>query len=114
MSTELRIDEGDAARLEAHRLSAAVLSEVHARPFTPIETPRRVLRLQTRSRACRWRRSAITSSAYSDIRRKARMMRASPVDVSLATTAFVPVAVGLIWSIVRRIRRRHADMVPIE
>jgi hypothetical protein len=47
MSTELRIDEGDAARLEAHRLSAAVLSEVHARPFTPIETPRRVLRLQT-------------------------------------------------------------------
>jgi uncharacterized membrane-anchored protein len=43
MSTEVRIGEGDGARLEAHRLRAAVLSEVHARPFTSIETPRRVL-----------------------------------------------------------------------
>jgi uncharacterized membrane-anchored protein len=31
------------ARLTAHPLRAAVLGEVHARPFTPIETPRRVL-----------------------------------------------------------------------
>ena len=30
-----------------------------------------------------------------------------PVDVSLATAAFVPFAVALIWWIVRRIRRRH-------
>src|ERR1051325_6082839 len=30
-------------RLSAHPLRAAVLGEVHARPFTPIETPRRVL-----------------------------------------------------------------------
>ena len=30
-------------RLIAHPLRAAVLGEVHARPFTPIETPRRVL-----------------------------------------------------------------------
>src|SRR5438477_12218096 len=30
-------------RLAAHPLRAAVLGEVHARPFTPIETPRRVL-----------------------------------------------------------------------
>ncbi|HMK79426.1 MAG TPA: DUF3422 domain-containing protein [Xanthobacteraceae bacterium] len=30
-------------RLVAHPLRAAVLGEVHARPFTPIETPRRVL-----------------------------------------------------------------------
>src|SRR5438477_8104418 len=30
-------------RLTAHALRAAVLGEVHARPFTPIETPRRVL-----------------------------------------------------------------------
>src|SRR4029077_14013336 len=30
-------------RLEAHPLRAAVLGELHARPFTPIETPRRVL-----------------------------------------------------------------------
>jgi len=32
-----------AERLTAHALRAAVLGEVHARPFTPIETPRRVL-----------------------------------------------------------------------
>jgi len=32
-----------AERLSAHPLRAAVLGEVHARPFTPIETPRRVL-----------------------------------------------------------------------
>jgi uncharacterized membrane-anchored protein len=30
-------------RLAAHLLRAAVLGEVHARPFTPIDTPRRVL-----------------------------------------------------------------------
>lgn len=30
-------------RLSAHVLRAAVLGEVHARPFTPIDTPRRVL-----------------------------------------------------------------------
>ena len=34
---------GNGARLTAHPLRAAVLGEVHARPFTPIETPRRVL-----------------------------------------------------------------------
>lgn len=34
---------GNAAPLTAHPLRAAVLGEVHARPFTPIETPRRVL-----------------------------------------------------------------------
>ena len=33
----------DGARLTAHALRAAVLGEVHARPFTPIETPRRIL-----------------------------------------------------------------------
>ena len=31
---------GNGARLIAHPLRAAVLGEVHARPFTPIETPR--------------------------------------------------------------------------
>jgi uncharacterized membrane-anchored protein len=33
----------DGARLAAHPLRAVVLGEVHARPFTPIETPRRLL-----------------------------------------------------------------------
>ena len=30
-----------------------------------------------------------------------------PVDISLATALFVPVAVAAIWWLVRRIRRRH-------
>lgn len=34
---------GDGRRLEPHPLRAAVLGEVHARPFTAIATPRRVL-----------------------------------------------------------------------
>ena len=41
MTAEVTINEG--ARLEPHELRAAVLAEVHARPFTPMETPRRVL-----------------------------------------------------------------------
>jgi uncharacterized membrane-anchored protein len=41
MSAEAMIGEGK--RLEPHRLRAAVLGEVHARPFTPIEIPHRVL-----------------------------------------------------------------------
>ena len=43
MSVEVTIGDGDGARLEPHRLRAAILGEVHARPFTPIDTPRRVL-----------------------------------------------------------------------
>jgi uncharacterized membrane-anchored protein len=41
MTAEVTI--GDGARLEPHALRAAVLGEVHARPFLPIETPRRLL-----------------------------------------------------------------------
>ena len=40
MTAEVIIEGGS---LTAHALRAAVLGEVHARPFTPIETPRRVL-----------------------------------------------------------------------
>jgi uncharacterized membrane-anchored protein len=43
VSTDVILGEGNGARLAAHPLRAAVLGEVHARPFTPIETPRRVL-----------------------------------------------------------------------
>jgi len=43
MSADVSIGEGGNVRLAAHPLRAAVLGEVHARPFTPIETPRRVL-----------------------------------------------------------------------
>jgi uncharacterized membrane-anchored protein len=42
MSAEVSIG-GSSARLTAHPLRAVILGEVHARPFTPIETPRRVL-----------------------------------------------------------------------
>jgi uncharacterized membrane-anchored protein len=43
MSVEVSIGNGDGARLTPHPLRAAILGEVHARPFTPIDTPRRVL-----------------------------------------------------------------------
>jgi uncharacterized membrane-anchored protein len=43
MSAEVSIGHGDGARLTPHPLRAAVLGEVHARPFTPVETPRRIL-----------------------------------------------------------------------
>ena len=41
MTADVTIKDG--ARLTPHPLRAAVLGEVHARPFTPIETPRRIL-----------------------------------------------------------------------
>src|SRR5258706_14161547 len=43
MDAEVWIESDDGARLTPHRLRAAILGEVHARPFTPIETPRRIL-----------------------------------------------------------------------
>ena len=42
MSADVSIGAGG-ARLTAHPLRAVVLGEVHARPFTAIETPRRIL-----------------------------------------------------------------------
>jgi len=43
MSAEVSIGSGGGARLSPHPLRAAVLGEVHARPFTPITSPRRIL-----------------------------------------------------------------------
>ena len=43
IDAEVTIGNGEGTRLSPHPLRAAVLGEVHARPFTPIETPRRVL-----------------------------------------------------------------------
>ncbi len=43
MSAEVAIGSGDGARLFAHPLRAAIVGEAHARPFSPIETPCRVL-----------------------------------------------------------------------
>src|SRR5512139_3430673 len=43
MSAEVSIGNGKGTRLTPHPLRAAVLGEVHARPFTAMETPRRIL-----------------------------------------------------------------------
>jgi uncharacterized membrane-anchored protein len=43
VSAEVSIGEGRGARLAPHPLRAAILGEVHARPFTPLTTPARVL-----------------------------------------------------------------------
>ncbi len=43
MTEEVSIGDSEGARLAPHPLRATVLGEVHARPFTPVETPRRIL-----------------------------------------------------------------------
>jgi uncharacterized membrane-anchored protein len=43
MSAEVLIGDGEAARLTSHPLRAAILGEVHARPFTPIPVPSRII-----------------------------------------------------------------------
>jgi len=43
MSADVLIGDGEAVRLVPHPLRAAVLGEVHARPFTPISVPSRIL-----------------------------------------------------------------------
>jgi uncharacterized membrane-anchored protein len=59
MTADVTIKGG--ARLEAHPLRAAVLSEVHARPFTVVETPCRLLHFafQTGPEAARADRAAL-------------------------------------------------------
>lgn len=60
MTAEVTIEGG--TRLKPHSLRAAILSEVHARPFTPIETPRRVLHFafETTGEAARTDRAALS------------------------------------------------------
>ena len=43
MSADVSIGDGDAGRLTPHPLRAAILGEVHARPFTAIAVPSRIL-----------------------------------------------------------------------
>lgn len=43
MSADVTIGDGDAGRLVPHPLRAAILGEVHARPFTAIAVPSRIL-----------------------------------------------------------------------
>ncbi len=43
MTAEVLIGDGEAGKLTPHPLRAAILGEVHARPFTPIAVPSRIL-----------------------------------------------------------------------
>jgi uncharacterized membrane-anchored protein len=43
MTAEVSVGNGNSVRLIPHPLRAAILGELHARPFTPIATPRRIL-----------------------------------------------------------------------
>jgi uncharacterized membrane-anchored protein len=43
MDADVLIGDGDTARLKPHPLRAAILGELHARPFTPLPVPSRVL-----------------------------------------------------------------------
>lgn len=43
MSTEVLIGDSDPTRLAPHPLRAAILGELHARPFTPLQVPSRIL-----------------------------------------------------------------------
>ena len=60
MTAEVTIKDG--ARLSPHPLRAAVLGEVHARPFTALETPRRILHFafDTAGEAAKADRAALT------------------------------------------------------
>lgn len=59
MTADVTIKGGE--ELKPHPLRAAILGEVHARPFTPIETPRRVLHFafETNSDAAKRDRAAL-------------------------------------------------------
>ena len=52
MSTEVLIGDGEAARLMPHPLRAAILGEVHARPFTPIAVPSRIVHFAFDTSGC--------------------------------------------------------------
>jgi uncharacterized membrane-anchored protein len=43
MSSEVHIGDGSEVRLTPHRLRAAILGELHARPFTPLPVPSRIV-----------------------------------------------------------------------
>ena len=60
MTSDVTIKDG--TRLTAHPLRAAILNEVHARPFTSIETPRRILHFafDTTGDAAKRDRAALT------------------------------------------------------
>lgn len=62
MATDVKIGDSESARLAPHPLRATVLGEVHARPFTPLAAPARVLlfAFQTATEAAQADRLALT------------------------------------------------------
>jgi len=77
MSADVMIGNGDGARLAAHRLRAAVLGEVHARPFTPIETPRRILHFAFDTGG---ERGEADRAAFADFCAKRELFAPKPTD----------------------------------
>ncbi|MFN3659124.1 MAG: DUF3422 family protein [Pseudolabrys sp.] len=62
MSAEVSLGGGKGGRLKPHPLRAAILGEVHARPFTALATPRRILHFafETTGDAARADRAALS------------------------------------------------------
>jgi len=126
MTADVAIKDG--GKLNPHPLRAAVLGEAHARPFTPIETPRRILHFAFETTGDAAKRDRATLADFCT-RRHLEPLKPSaisyyvvglfgyvirglhdegaPIDISLSTALFVPIAVAAIWWVVRCIRRRH-------
>lgn len=77
MVSDVTIGEGKAARLAPHPLRAAVLGEVHARPFTPIATPARVLHFAFDTSG---ERAAADRNALSELCRQRGLPAPQPTD----------------------------------
>jgi uncharacterized membrane-anchored protein len=67
MSTEVLIGDGE-ARLAPHPLRAAVLGEVHARPFTPLTTPSRVIHFAFDTAGARAQADRVALAAFCEQR----------------------------------------------
>jgi uncharacterized membrane-anchored protein len=77
MSVEVKIGEGGGTRLVPHPLRAAILGEVHARPFTAVETPRRILHFAFETdAACR----DADRKALADFAARRRLAAPKPAD----------------------------------
>ena len=68
MSAELRIGDVDTAQLVPHPLRAAILGEVHARPFTTISVPSRILHFAFETSGARAQTDRINLIAFCEAR----------------------------------------------
>lgn len=87
MSAEVEIGADRTARLEPHPLRASILGELHARPFTPIATPARILHFAFDTPG---ERAAADRTALTEICRKRDLPSPKPTDkhhrISFGTT----------------------------